>query len=62
MKTAADMLPDMIGPDARPFDLRYLGPGGVEYPTAHLLLVSNDPYETEPSRWSGTRTGWTSAR
>ena len=45
MKTAADMLPDMIGPDARPFDLRYLGPDGVEYPTAHLLLVSNNPYE-----------------
>ena len=55
MKTAADMLPDMIGPDARPFDLRYLGPGGVEYPTAHLLLVSNNPYELNHLGGRGTR-------
>ncbi len=55
MKTAADLLPDMIGPDARPFDLRYLGPGGVEYPTAHLLLVSNNPYELTHLGGRGTR-------
>ena len=55
MKTAADMLPDMIGPDARPFDLRYLGPDGVEYPTAHLLLVSNNPYELTHLGGRGTR-------
>ncbi len=55
IKTAADMLPDMIGPDARPFDLRYLGPDGVEYPTAHLLLVSNNPYELNHLGGRGTR-------
>ena len=55
MKTAADMLPDMIGPDARPFDLRYLGPDGVEYPAAHLLLVSNNPYELHHLGGRGTR-------
>ena len=55
LKTAADMLPDMIGPDARPFDLRYVGPDGVECPTAHLLLVSNDPYELHHLSGRGTR-------
>ncbi len=55
MKTAADMLPDMIGPDAQPFDLRYLGPDGVEYLTAHLLLVSNNPYELDHLGGRGTR-------
>jgi diacylglycerol kinase family enzyme len=55
MKTAADMLPDMIGPDAKPFDLRYLGPDGAEYPTAHLLLVSNNPYELDHLGGRGTR-------
>ena len=45
LKTAADMLPDMIGPKAEPFDLRFSDPDGAEYPTAHLLLVSNNPYE-----------------
>src|SRR5271167_2928661 len=38
LKTAADMLPDMIGPEAVPFDLRFDGPDGVEWPAAHLLL------------------------
>ena len=55
IKTAADMLPDMIGPDARPFDLRYLGPDGREYPSSHLLLVSNNPYELSHLNGRGTR-------
>jgi diacylglycerol kinase family enzyme len=55
LKTAAGMLPDMIGPEARPFDLRYLGPDGTEYPTAHMLLVSNDPYELHSLSGRGTR-------
>ncbi len=55
LKTAAGMLPDMIGPDATPFDLRFTGPDGVEYPTAHLVLVSNDPYELDHLGGRGTR-------
>jgi diacylglycerol kinase family enzyme len=55
LKTAAGMLPDMIGPDATPFDLRFTGPDGVEYPTAHLVLVSNDPYEMDHLGGRGTR-------
>ena len=60
LKTAADMLPDMIGPDAQPFDLRFVGPDGVECPTAHLLLVSNDPYELATSAGAAPGSAWTS--
>jgi diacylglycerol kinase family enzyme len=55
LKTAADVLPDMIGPDALPFDLRFVGPDGVEWPSAHLLLVSNNPYELDHLAGRGTR-------
>jgi diacylglycerol kinase family enzyme len=55
LKTAADMLPDLLGPDARPFDLRFVGPDGSECPTAHLLLVSNNPYELVHIGGRGTR-------
>ena len=54
-QTAADMLPDMLGPDAEPFDLRFTGPDGREYPTAHLILVSNNPYELDHLAGRGTR-------
>lgn len=55
LKTAADMLPDLLGPDAEPFDLRFTGPAGSEYLTAHLLMVSNDPYELVHIGGRGTR-------
>jgi diacylglycerol kinase family enzyme len=55
MKTAADMLPAMLGPDAEPFDLRFTGPDGSEYPSAHLILVSNDPYQLDHLIGRGTR-------
>jgi len=55
LKTAADMLPDLLGPDAEPFDLRFIGPDGNECPTAHLLLVSNNPYELVHIGGRGTR-------
>jgi diacylglycerol kinase family enzyme len=54
-KTAADMLPDMLGPDAEPFDLRFTGPDGSEVPSAHLILVSNDPYQLDHLGGRGTR-------
>jgi diacylglycerol kinase family enzyme len=55
LKTAADMLPDMLGPDARPFDLRYLGSDGSPFSTAHLILVSNNPYQLDHLGGIGTR-------
>jgi len=55
IKTAADMLPSLIGPDATPLDLRFTGPDGTEYPTANLILVSNDPYQLDHIGGRGTR-------
>jgi diacylglycerol kinase family enzyme len=54
-RTAAAMLPDLIGPDATPLDLRFAGPDGVERPTAHVILVSNNPYQLDEIGGRGTR-------
>jgi diacylglycerol kinase family enzyme len=55
IKTAADMLPALLGPDATPLDLRFTGPDGTDYPTAQLILVSNDPYQLDYIGGRGTR-------
>jgi diacylglycerol kinase family enzyme len=55
IKTAADMLPSLLGRDATPLDLQFTGPDGTEYPTAHLILVSNDPYQLDHIGGRGTR-------
>ena len=55
LRTAADILPRLLGPDAAPLDLRFTGPGGTEYPTAHLILVSNNPYQLDYIGGRGTR-------
>jgi diacylglycerol kinase family enzyme len=44
-KTAADLLPALLGEDSKPFDLRFDGPEGQRYEGAQLVLVSNNPYE-----------------
>ena len=43
--TALELLPEMLGPHAAPFDLRFVGPDGTEHQSAHLILVSNNRYE-----------------
>jgi diacylglycerol kinase family enzyme len=43
--TALDMLPDMLGPGAQPFDLQFTGPTGTQHSSAHLVMVSNGRYE-----------------
>jgi diacylglycerol kinase family enzyme len=55
LKTAAGMLPGLLGPDATPLDLQFAGPDGTQYPTAHLILVSNDPYQLDHIGGRGTR-------
>ncbi len=56
VKTAANMLPDLLGPDAEALDLRFSGPDGKERPSTQLLLVSNDPYQLDRlAGGSGTR-------
>jgi diacylglycerol kinase family enzyme len=54
ISTAASILPELLGPEAKPLDLRFRGPG-ADYPTAHLILVSNDPYQMDHIGNLGTR-------
>ena len=55
LKTAADTLPDLIGPAAEPLDLRFTGPAGEGFTSAHLILVSNHPYQLAHPGGRGTR-------
>ena len=55
LRTVIEMLPDLLGPDAEPFDLRFTGPDGAEYRGAQLVLVSNNPYKLDPVGTQGTR-------
>jgi diacylglycerol kinase family enzyme len=55
VRTAGTMLPELVGPDAHPLDLRFRGPDGASYPTAQLILVSNDPYQLDHIGGLGTR-------
>jgi len=55
LKTAAALLPDILGPQARNLDLRFTLPSGAEVPTGELLLVSNNAYELHHVRGGGTR-------
>lgn len=55
LQTAAGMLPELLGPDATPLDLRFSGPDGTGYPTAHLILVSNNRYQLDQIGGRGTR-------
>ncbi len=55
LRTAIEMLPELIGPETESFDLRFTGPDGSSFPNAQLLLVSNDPYEIERPATARTR-------
>ncbi len=55
LKTAMAMLPDLLGPDAPGVDLCFTGPDSQEYPTAQLILVSNNPYQLVHAGGRGTR-------
>lgn len=55
LRTAAAQLPDVIGANAEPLDLRFTPPGEEEQPTASLILVSNNAYDLEHLRGGGTR-------
>src|SRR5215218_10462879 len=53
--TALELLPELLGPDAAPFDLRFTGPDGTEHASAHLVLVSNDRYQLGSGEGFGSR-------
>ncbi|MDR7084677.1 diacylglycerol kinase family enzyme [Arthrobacter ginsengisoli] len=47
--TTLSMLPSMLRPGSRPFDLRFTGPAGERYTAAHVVQVSNNPYGRTPA-------------
>jgi diacylglycerol kinase family enzyme len=55
LRTAAAVLPDLLGPDAAPLDLSFTGPDGTSYPGAQMILVSNNPYQLAHAGGRGTR-------
>ena len=55
VQTTLSTLPDLVGPDAAPLDLRFTGPDGEEVPTAQLIQVSNNQYELRHAKGRGTR-------
>ncbi len=55
LETWTRMLPDLLGPDAEPIDLRFTAPDGGSYEDAPLILVSNNPYQLMQLAGVGTR-------
>ena len=55
VRTAADTLPDLLGPNAVPLDLRFMLPSGEQATSANLVLVSNNPYQLSHLRGASTR-------
>ena len=55
LRTGIGMLPELLGPRAEPFDLRFTGAEGYEHVGAQLLVVSNNAYELDPRRAQGAR-------
>ncbi len=55
VRTAAETLPDLIGPNAVPLDLRFTLPSGEQITSANLVLVSNNPYQLSHLRGASTR-------
>jgi diacylglycerol kinase family enzyme len=54
LKTAMAMLPDLLS-SGGPMDLRFTGPDGQQFPTAQVILVSNNPYQLAHAGGRGTR-------
>ncbi len=55
MSTAAALLPNLVGPSAPAFDLRYDGPDGRAQHSADVLMVSNNPYALRTLSGVGAR-------
>lgn len=48
MGTALEAIPDLIGPEAEPLDLRFSDHEGVEHDSALVIHVSNNAYDIGP--------------
>ncbi len=55
LETWAQMLPELLGPDAPPIDLEFEGPDATQYTDAPLVLISNNPYQLTRLAGAGTR-------
>jgi diacylglycerol kinase family enzyme len=55
VRTVIDLLPQLVGPRAEPFDLRFTRRDGDARDTALLVLVSNNRYAVDPRPRHGTR-------
>jgi len=47
--TSKELLPEMLGHQAEPFDLQFTTPDGTEVEDSFLIMVSNNPYILGPS-------------
>jgi diacylglycerol kinase family enzyme len=54
-QTTTRMLPELLGPDAEPFDLNFATPDGERLDGAQIVLVSNNPYSFSLLGGFGTR-------
>jgi diacylglycerol kinase family enzyme len=55
LATMERMLPDLLGPGAKPMDLRFTDDTGKAHETAQLLMVSNNPYRLDHLIGVGSR-------
>ena len=55
LRTIADTMPTVLGPDGDTLDLRFSGDDGRERKTSAVVLVSNNPYRLGRAIASGTR-------
>ena len=55
VSTTLDRLPDLLGPSAEPFRLRFTTPVGEHFDRAHVIHVSNNPYAMHSFVGSGSR-------
>jgi diacylglycerol kinase family enzyme len=55
LQTMERMLPDLIGPNGNPLDLRFTDGTGAAHGTAQMILVSNNPYRLDHLLGVGSR-------
>lgn len=55
LATVENMLPELLGPTAKPFDLRFRRPDGGDQETAQIVLVSNNHYVLDHLGGMGSR-------
>ena len=55
LATSTQLLPDLVGGTAEPFDLQFTMPDGTHIDDVFVILVSNDPYNVGLSLQTATR-------